>query len=196
MLDWLIASVAGAAAVFVTLPAEPGHSRVPVPVSVRRVWLVPLRSRVAPGLTTMDVVAGSVSVPPLRTTVPALMVVQPARPANCLALKFSVPSRSLCQPLVVLMVVPSMSRVAPAATMKLGMVAPVWSITPAPRDELPVASSMPEPERFITMRPPKLPMVESVSLRALNVAPPARRVSVAWLKTAVDGADSSAPAVR
>ena len=192
---WLRARVAGVAAVFVTSPAEPGHSKVPVPVRVRMVWALPLRSRVAPGLMTIEVVVGSVLVPPFRTTRPAWIVVQPAPPANCWALKLSVPSRFLCQPVVVLKEVPLTSRVAPAATMKLGIVAPVLSSTPAPRVELPVARIMPEPERFRVLRPANEPTAALVSLSALTWAFDASFTSASWLKRDVVGADSSEPAV-
>ena len=193
---WLMASAAAVAAEFVTLPAEPGHSKVPVPVRVRRVWALPPRSSVAPGLMTIEVVMGSVLVPPLSTTSPAWIVVQPAPPENCWALKFSVPSRLLCQPVVVLKVVPLTSRVAPAATMKLGIVALVFSSTPAPKVELPVARIMPEPERFSVLRPANEPTVALVSLSALTWAFAASFTLACWLKRAVVGADSSEPAVR
>ena len=191
-----MASAAAVAAEFVTLPAEPGNSKEPVPVRVRRVWALPARSSVAPGLMTIEVVMGSVLVPPLSTTSPAWIVVQPAPPENCWALKFSVPSRLLCQPVVVLKVVPLTSSVAPAATMKLGIVALVFSSTPAPKVELPVARIMPEPERFSVLRPANEPTVALVSLSALTWAFAASFTLACWLKRAVVGADSSEPAVR
>ena len=190
-----MAKAAAVAAELVTLPAEPGHSRKPVPVSMSRVWALPARSSVAPGLMTIEVVMGSVLVPPLSTTSPAWMVVKPPVPANCWALKFSVPSRPLCQPVVVLKVVPLTSRVPPAATMKLGIVALVFSCTPAPKVELPVARIMPEPERFSVLRPANEPTVALVSLSALTWAFDASFTLACWLKRAVVGADSSEPAV-
>ena len=191
----MMASAAAVAAEFVTLPAEPGHSKELVPVRVRRVWALPPRSSVAPGLMTIEVVMGSVLVPPFRTTRPPWIVVQPAPPENCWALKFSVPSRPLCQPVVVLKVVPLTSRVPPAATMKLGIVALVFSSTPAPKVELPVARIMPEPERLRVLRPANEPTSASVSLSALTWAFDASLTSACWLKRAVVGADSSEPAV-
>ena len=198
VLVWLMASAAAVGAEFVTLPAEPGHSSVPVPTSVSRVWALPPSSRVAPGLMTIEVVDGSVLVPPLSATVPPWMVVQPPVPANCWALKFRVPSRPLCQPAppTLLKDEPSTSSVAPAATMKLGMVAPVLSRTPAPTVELPVARIMPEPERFRICRPAKEPISALLSLSALTWALAASLTSLCWLKRAVVGAASSEPAVR
>ena len=167
-----------------------------VPVSRMNVWALPPRSRVAPGLRTIEVDDGRVLTPPLRTTVPAWMVVKPAEPANCWALKISVPSRSLCRPRVVFTEEPLTVRVEPAGTRKLGIVAPELMRTPAPMVELPVASSMPEPERLRVCKPPKEPMVALDNLRALTWARPARLVLVVWLKRAEVPAASREPAVR